>query len=95
MANSTSGTISVLDTASDTVTATLSVAAGPVNIAFSPDSRNAYVTDYKSATLVILNAASGDLVGQPIPVQAARGALPSHPTVAAHTSPAAARAASQ
>jgi YVTN family beta-propeller protein len=69
VANSTSGTISVLDTASDTVTATLSVAAGPVNIAFSPDGRNAYVTDYKSATLVILNAASGDLVGQPIPVQ--------------------------
>lgn len=69
VANSGSGTISVLDTGSDAVMATLPVAASPVNIAFTPDGRHAYVTDYKSATVVILDAITGKIVGQPIRVQ--------------------------
>ena len=73
VANSSSGTVSVLDTANATVTVTvtvtLAVAASPVNIAFSPDGSRVYVTDYKSAALVVLDAATGAIVGRPIPVQ--------------------------
>ena len=45
-----SGTVSVIDTDTNTVIATITVGSGPAGVAVSPDGTRAYVTNLSSAT---------------------------------------------
>ncbi len=48
MANRDSNSVSVIDTATNTVVATISVGANPFGVSFSPDGTRAYVTNQTS-----------------------------------------------
>ncbi|WP_186319210.1 IPT/TIG domain-containing protein [Streptomyces sp. SAJ15] len=58
VANSGSGTVSVIDTAADTVTATVTVGTGPWGVAVHPDGTRAYVTNSGSGTVSVINTTS-------------------------------------
>jgi YVTN family beta-propeller protein len=58
VANSDSTNVSVIDTASNTVTATIPVGAVPAGIAFSPDGAIAYVTSEEDGTISVINTAT-------------------------------------
>jgi YVTN family beta-propeller protein len=53
--NRGSGTVSVIDTATDTVTATIRVHYGPNRVAVAPDGRYAYVTNGGSGTVSVID----------------------------------------
>ncbi len=55
--NERSGTVSVIDTASDQVVATIKAGGKPRGIAASPDGRRLYVSDQPSGALLILDLA--------------------------------------
>ncbi len=65
--NYSSGTVSVIDTASNTVTATLAVGSGPERVAFTPDGSKAYVTNSLSNTVSVIDT-STNMVVATIPV---------------------------
>jgi serine/threonine-protein kinase len=50
-ANSGDGTVSVVDTATNAVTARIRTGAGPTSIAVLPDGRRAVVTDFDEGTV--------------------------------------------
>jgi YVTN family beta-propeller protein len=52
------GTVSVIDTATKSVTATITVGANPEDVAFSPNGATAYVTNFGDNTVSIINVAS-------------------------------------
>src|SRR5438876_11672458 len=52
------GTVSVIDTAKNAVTATIPVGAGAWGVAVSPDGARVYVTSIDSNTLSVINAAT-------------------------------------
>ena len=52
------GDVSMINTASNTVTATFAVGSGPFGVAISPDGRYAYVTDRSSDAVSVINTAS-------------------------------------
>jgi YVTN family beta-propeller protein len=56
--NSGDNTVSVIDTATNTVTATVKVGYYPDGIAVSPDRTRVYVTNYNSNTTSVIDTAS-------------------------------------
>jgi YVTN family beta-propeller protein len=56
------GTVSVIDTLTNTVTATIPVGAGPFGVVFSPDSRRAYVTNAFDGTVSVIDTATSTVV---------------------------------
>jgi YVTN family beta-propeller protein len=55
---SSSGSVSVIDTASNTVTATFKAGHHPVGVAFAPDGRRAYIANVNSSSVSVINARS-------------------------------------
>lgn len=53
--NSGDGTVSIIDTITDTVTATLRVGINPVAVILSPDNARAYVANYDSSDITIID----------------------------------------
>ena len=49
------GTVSVIDTSTNTVTATVSVGSNPIGVAVSLDGTNVYVTNYDSNTVSVID----------------------------------------
>ena len=64
-----SGNVSVIDTATDTVVATVAVGVGPFGIAVSADATRAYVTNSGSSSVSVIDAAS-NTVAATVPVSA-------------------------
>src|SRR3989454_5197459 len=62
-----SGTVSVIDTASDRVVATIKTGGKPRGIAASPDGRRLYVSDQPNGSLVVVDLAAREISEQ-IPV---------------------------
>ncbi|MBO0759270.1 MAG: hypothetical protein J2P54_25805 [Bradyrhizobiaceae bacterium] len=58
VANDFSNTVSVVDTATNTVAATIPVGRGPVGVTVSPDGSKAYVTNHFSNTLSVIDTAT-------------------------------------
>lgn len=56
--NATTNTVSVIDTTSDTVTATIPLGSGAFTVAFAPDGHYAYVTDAGSNSVSVIDTAS-------------------------------------
>jgi YVTN family beta-propeller protein len=56
--NQASGTVSVIDTATDTVTGTIQVGAGPEELALSPDGSTLYVADEVGNAISAVNTAT-------------------------------------
>jgi YVTN family beta-propeller protein len=52
------GTVTIIDTATNTVIGTVAAGAGPLFVAFSPDSTKAYVVDSAAPAVVVLNTAT-------------------------------------
>lgn len=69
VANSHSGSVSAIDTATNTVTATIPVGGGPTGVALSPDGTRAYVGSQGSNTVSVIDTAT-DAVTATIPVPA-------------------------
>ncbi|MFI7503296.1 IPT/TIG domain-containing protein [Streptomyces sp. NPDC049687] len=61
VANRASNTISVIDTATNTVTATIAAAGGPTLLAVSPDGTRAYVTLFDDGALGVIATATNTL----------------------------------
>ena len=70
--NATSNTVSVIDTASDTVTATVPVGNGPTGVAINPAGTRVYVANLLSSNVSVLNTATNTVI--------ATVALPNGPT---------------
>jgi YVTN family beta-propeller protein len=56
--NEASDTVSVIDTATNTVTATITVGDAPQGVAVSPNGSRAYVTNFGSDTVSVINTAT-------------------------------------
>lgn len=56
---SESGSVSVIDTGSNTVTTTIPVGDGPSGVAVSPDGRHAYITNYSSGSVSVIDTGVG------------------------------------
>jgi YVTN family beta-propeller protein len=67
IANSVSDNVSVIDTATNTVTATIPVGNSPEGVAVSPDGSKVYVANYDSNTLSVINTATNTVTAT-IPV---------------------------
>src|SRR2546427_2333508 len=65
--NERSGTVSVIDTASDRVVATIKTGGKPRGIAASPDGRRLYVSDQPNGSLVVVDLAAR-AISEQIPV---------------------------
>src|SRR6516162_6744504 len=65
--NQASSTVSVIDTATDTVIATIPVGLVPVGVAVSPDGSKVYVTNALSNTVSVIDTAT-NTVSATIPV---------------------------
>jgi len=63
VANTTDGTVSVIDTTTNTVLATVTVGLGPSDIAITPDGTVALVTNENADTLSRLDTASNTVTG--------------------------------
>ena len=57
-----SNTVSVIDTASNTVVATIPVGVNPVGVAITPDGTRAYVTNEGSNTVSVIDIATNTVV---------------------------------
>src|SRR5207244_5073950 len=55
-------TVSVIDTASDTVVATVAVGSVPYGVAITPDGSRAYVTNQGDTTVSVISTASNTVV---------------------------------
>jgi YVTN family beta-propeller protein len=67
VANYSSDTVSVIDTATDSVGATVTVGLNPLGVAVSPDGSRVYVTNYGSGTVSVIDTAT-DSVGATVTV---------------------------
>ena len=65
--NHVSNTVSVIDTATNTVTATIPVGAGPIGVAVSPDGGRVYVTNDFDNTVSVIDTTTNTLIAT-IPV---------------------------
>jgi YVTN family beta-propeller protein len=72
--NEAEGTVSVINTATNTVIATVEVGIAPLGIAVTPDGTFAYVTNPLSNTLSVISGAT-DTVVATVPVPADAGTL--------------------
>ena len=66
-ADQTSNTVSVIDTASNTVTATVAVGANPFWLAITPNGRRAYVANGGEDTVSVIHLANNEVIAN-IPV---------------------------
>ncbi|MGC2696348.1 MAG: hypothetical protein WA738_11210 [Candidatus Angelobacter sp.] len=82
VANSNDNTVSVIDTSTNTVTATIVVGGFPIGVVFSPDGTRAFVTNQSGSSISVINTASNTVVAT---VALPAGALPSRPQVLAIT----------
>ena len=62
MTDASSNTVSVIDTATNTVVATIPVGDHPFGIAITPDGTRAYVTDIISRTVSVIDTATNTVV---------------------------------
>jgi YVTN family beta-propeller protein len=62
VANSFSNSVSVIDTASNTVVATVGVGMNPFEVAITPDGTRAYVTNFLSNSVSVIDTASNTVV---------------------------------
>ena len=62
VANSVSGTVSVIDTATDAVVATVTVGTSPDGVAVSPDGSRVYVANFGSGTVSVIDTATDAVV---------------------------------
>ena len=62
VANYSSDTVSVIDTATDSVGATVTVGLNPLGVAVSPDGSRVYVTNYGSGTVSVIDTATDSVV---------------------------------
>src|SRR5215831_7470527 len=66
-----SSTVSVIDSASNSVSATIPVSASPFGVAVTPDGSKVYVAhDTTPGTVSVIDTATNTVVGLPIPVSA-------------------------
>jgi YVTN family beta-propeller protein len=65
------GTVSVIDTATNTVVVTLAVGYDPIAVAVTPDGKHAYVTNMISNTVSVIRTASNTVVAT-VPVNYSR-----------------------
>jgi YVTN family beta-propeller protein len=72
IANGNSNTVSVIDTATNKVVATVAVGSVPDGIAVTPDGKHVYVANASADTVSVIDTATNTVVGLPIPV----GTLP-------------------
>lgn len=62
VANSAGNTVSVIDTASNSITATIPVGDGPVAVAVSPDSHFVYVANKRGGTVSVIDAVARQII---------------------------------
>ena len=62
VANNTDGTVSVISTATNTVTASIATGSGPEQVAVSPDGSRLYVTNGGSNTVSVINTATNTVM---------------------------------
>src|SRR5215470_11885649 len=72
--NSGSNTVSVIDTATNTVVSTIPVGISPAGVAVTPDGSNVYVTNFTSNTVSVIDTATNTVVST-IPVGSAPDAF--------------------
>jgi YVTN family beta-propeller protein len=68
IANGTASTVSVIDTASNTVVATILVGSDPIGVAVTPDGKHVYVTSDGSNNVSVIDTASNTVVATVTPV---------------------------
>jgi YVTN family beta-propeller protein/autotransporter-associated beta strand protein len=67
--NQTSNSVSVINTATNTVVTTIAGVSSPGGVAFSPDGTRAYVTNSNIVgTVAVIDTATNTVIGAPIPV---------------------------
>lgn len=74
VANATDNTVSVIDTSTNAVTATIPVGNFPTGVVFSPDGARAYVTNQSDGTVSVIDTASNTVTAT-ITVEAGGGNL--------------------
>ena len=70
--NSASGSVSVINTTTNTVSATIFVGSWPNNVSVSPDGKRAYVSNVISSTVSVINTATNSVIAT-IPADAPGG----------------------
>src|SRR5579864_9703688 len=60
--NSGSSSVSVVDTATNTVKATIGVGARPIGVAFTPDGSRVYVANSQSNSVSVINTATNTVI---------------------------------
>ncbi|MEW6605820.1 MAG: beta-propeller fold lactonase family protein [bacterium] len=68
VANSGANTVSVIDTSTNEVIATIPVGSSPGGVAITPDGRYAYVTNTGSNTVSVIDTQTNSVIGSSIPV---------------------------
>ncbi|MDV6278217.1 YncE family protein, partial [Rhodococcus erythropolis] len=69
--NQDAGTVSVIETATDTVVGEpVPVGAFPTAVAITPDGSRAYVANRNAGTVSVIETATNSVVGEPVPVGA-------------------------
>src|SRR5262245_45823211 len=63
--NGGSGTVSVIDTASDAVVATIPVGQGPTGVAINRAGTRAWVTNFTDSTVSVIDVATNTVVATP------------------------------
>jgi YVTN family beta-propeller protein len=63
VANSLDDTVSVINTATNTVVGLIPVGSNPVGIAITPDGTRAYVTNFLSGSVSVINTATNTVIG--------------------------------
>jgi YVTN family beta-propeller protein len=67
VANSSDNTVSVIDTGTNTVVATVPIGTFPIGVAVAPDGKHAYVTNFLSNNVSVIDTASNTVVAM-VPV---------------------------
>src|ERR1700724_3567583 len=75
VANEFSSTVSVIDTATNSVVATIPAVNSPQGVAVTPDGTHVYVTNFNSNNVSVIATATNTVVGTPIPVGRNPGAV--------------------
>jgi YVTN family beta-propeller protein len=66
--NGGSNTVSVIDTATDTVISTIPVGNAPFGAAVTPDGNKVYITNELANTVSVIDTATNTVIGKPITV---------------------------
>src|SRR5262249_51127601 len=69
--NNGSATVSVIDTVTNTVVATIPVGLAPNGVVLTPDGKFAYVANWSSNTVSVIDTTTKTVVGSPIPIVSA------------------------